>query len=227
MTGIIGALPEELAALLNAMDTSLAQTRGPFTLHVGRLAGKGVIVAQCGVGKVNASALTQTLIHQGVTQIIFTGVAGGIARDLKVGDIVVSSDCVQHDVDVSGLGYEPGQIPGEKLAWRADTRLREAAIDAARALGNVSVVSGRVLSGDQFIQDQLKAARLRETYQAACAEMEGAAVAQICHKWDVPFVIIRSISDAGDGGAATDFREFLPLAAERAATVVQRMLEKL
>lgn len=227
MIGIIGAMPEEIDVLTKSMDTRVAQQRGPFTLHVGRLENKGVLVAQCGIGKVNAAALTQMLLHQGVTQIIFTGVAGGLAPSLNVGDIVVSTDCVQHDVDASNFGYAPGQIPSEDLAWQADETLQDLALSAAQTLDDINIISGRILSGDQFIQDPQKVAWLRETFNGACAEMEGAAVAQVCHKWDVPFVIIRSISDTGDDDATVDFQTFMPLAAERAARVVKGVLQKL
>lgn len=227
MIGIIGAMPEEIGNLLDAMHTSLAQQRGPFTLHIGRLEGKGVIVAQCGIGKVNAAALTQVLIHQGISQLIFTGVAGGLARGLNVGDIVVSTDCVQHDLDVTALGYQAGEIPGEDFSWPADETLQRLALESARKLNDVSAVAGRVLSGDQFINSTQKQAFLRDSFAGACAEMEGASVAQVCAKWQIPFVIIRSISDIADNDAKVDFREFTPLAAARAGQVVRGILHAL
>lgn len=224
MIGIIGAMPEEIDSLLAAMDTQLAQQRGPFTLHIGRLEQQGVLIAQCGVGKVNAAALTQTLIHQGVTKIIFTGVAGGLAPGLQVGDIVVSTDCVQHDLDVSALGYQRGEIPGEAFNWHADEHLHAAALTAAQTIAGINVIAGRIVSGDQFVSSAAHSKQLRDTFTAACAEMEGASVAQICSKWDIPFVIIRSISDVADEAAKMDFREFTPLAAARAEQVVRGML---
>ena len=163
------------------------------------------------------AALAQIFVLEGVSQVIFTGVAGGVAPGLKVGDIVVSRDALQHDADVRALGYALGEVPGEPLSWAADETLQEVALASAQALtevtaGAVKVVSGRVLSGDQFIADKGKVTFLFETFGGACAEMEGAAVAQVCSRAGVPFVIVRSLSDSADGGAEVDFRAFTPLA---------------
>ncbi len=232
MIGIIGAMTEELTGLLEALTDKNEVRQGGFTLYRGALQGKVVLIAQCGIGKANAAALAQTLVLGGVSRVLFTGVAGAVGEGLRVGDIVVSSDAVQHDVDVRALGYERGVVPGEGLAWPADEALQRAALEAASALpevvaGEVRVVPGRVLSGDQFIADRDKVAELRETYGGACAEMEGAAVAQICSRAGVPFVIIRSLSDSADGSAETDFRSFTQLAARRAKAVVLNMLGKI
>ena len=226
LTGIIGAMPEELEELLNVLENTQKEQRGAFTLYRGTLDGQAVLLAECGVGKVNAAALTQLLVMQ-VERIIFTGVAGAVDPTLEVGDIVVSTDALQHDTDVTALGYELGQVPGEPLAWEADERLRDLALEAAQRLEEVKTLAGRVVSGDQFIADADKVAQLRETFGAACAEMEGAAVAQVCAKADVPFVIIRSISDTADHQAEVNFREFTPLAAKRAKRVVRGMLGRL
>jgi len=220
-------MAEELEQLLEALTEVRVRERGAFTLYGGTLSGKQVLVAQCGVGKVNAAALAQILVLEGVTHIIFTGVAGGLAPGLAVGDIVVSTDAVQHDVDVRALGYALGEVPGETLAWAADETLRRAALLAAEALGEVRVAAGRVLSGDQFIADRERARTLHNLFGGLCAEMEGAAVAQVCSRAGVGFVIIRSLSDSADGGAQIDFRAFTPLAARRAKAVVLGMLARL
>ncbi len=220
-------MPEEVEWLLEVLTDAEVYSRGGFTLHRGVLVGKQVLVAQCGIGKVNAAALAQVFVLEGARQLIFTGVAGGLAPGLAVGDIVVSTDAAQHDVDVRALGYALGEVPGEPLSWPADSALQRAALGAARALGEVAVVSGRVLSGDQFIADKERARALFETFGGLCAEMEGAAVAQVCSHAGVPFVIIRSLSDSADGGAEGDFRAFTPLAARRARDVVLGMLGRL
>jgi adenosylhomocysteine nucleosidase len=227
MTGIIGAMPEELEALLSDLAEARAERVGPFTLHRGRLEGKPVLIAECGVGKVNAAALTQLMLLRGVSRIIFTGVAGAVDPGLEVGDIVVSSDALQHDVDVRALGYAPGEVPGETRCWQADVTLQKLALGAARDQTEAHVVSGRVVSGDQFIADAAKVRWLREMFDASCAEMEGAAAAQVCAKWGVPFVIIRSISDTADHEAHTDFRAFTALAARRAKALVRGMLRRI
>ena len=227
MIGIIGAMPEEIEALLELLSHKEETQKGPFTLHRGILEGKNVMIAKCGISKVNAAALTQIMIVEGVHKVIFTGVAGGLEPDMKVGDIVISSDCVQHDVDVTALGYALGHIPGESFSWSADKELHDAALTAANSISQVKVYSGRVLSGDVFLESAEKVAWLRETFKGSCAEMEGASVAQICSKWQIPFVIIRSISDVGNESSKMDFREFTPLAAERAKQVVEGMLKGL
>lgn len=227
VTGIIGAMPEELAALLEPLRDATRSQEGAFTLFYGRLEGHPVIVAQCGIGKVNAAALTALLILRGATRLIFTGVAGAVDPGLKVGDLVISRDAVQHDLDVTGLGYPPAQVPGEAFSWPADAQLQSLALAAAQTVQGVSVVLGRIASGDQFITDAARVRWLREALQAACVEMEGAAMAQVCAKWGVPFVIIRSISDTADHRAGIDFRTFTPLAAERAKQVVLKILRRL
>ena len=220
-------MDEELELLLEALEERQDKRVGPFELHRGTLETQPVLLAQCGIGKVNAAALTQLLISQGVERLIFTGVAGAVEPSLKVGDIVVSTDCVQHDVDATSFNYELGRVPGETFAWGADETLRRVALEAARAIGGVKVLEGRVLSGDQFIASPEKGVWLRETFGGACTEMEGAAVAQVCAKWEVPFVIVRSMSDSADDSAEVDFPAFVALAAGHAKQVVRGMLRNL
>jgi adenosylhomocysteine nucleosidase len=225
MIGIIGAMTEELEALLTDLQHKQTTQHGPFTLHTGTLEGQQVLLAQCGIGKVNAAALTQLLIVQKVEKIIFTGVAGAVDGSLKVGDIVVSTDAMQHDSDVRALGYKLGEVPGETLSWQANETLQELAFSAAKTIEGINVMKGRVLSGDQFIASAEKVKELREVFEGSCAEMEGAAVAQVCSKWNVPFVIIRSMSDSADHSANVDFREFTKVAASHAKQVVRGMLQ--
>jgi adenosylhomocysteine nucleosidase len=224
MIGIIGAMASEIQLLLEDLQDRVDEHYGPYTLHLGRLENHPVTLAQCGVGKVNAAALTQLMMLQDIDQIIFTGVAGAIDESLVVGDIVISQDAMQSDPDVTILGYKFGEVPGEALSWAADPALVTIAQKAAHTIDGIQVKVGRVLSCDQFIASPEKAQWLRETFGGACTEMEGAAMAQICAKWQVPFVIIRSISDSANHDAKVDFREFTILAAHRAKQVVREML---
>lgn len=228
--GLIGAMPEELERL-EALATDARRVRvGPFELVHGQLEGWRVVMATCGIGKVNAAALTQALAERGVRRVIVTGVAGGVDPTLAVGDLVVSRDALQHDVDVTGLGYAPAEVPGEPRVWEADPLLRDAALavarDVARAAG-VRALLGRVASGDVFVADPGRVAQLRERFEASCAEMEGAAVAQVCARWGLPWVVVRSISDTADHAAEVDFRAFTRVAAERAVEVVLGTLRRL
>lgn len=230
LVGLIGAMPEELERLLGLAHDVTRERVGPFELVHGVLEGVRVVMATCGIGKVNAAALAQALAAAGVVRVIVTGVAGGVDPALRVGDIVVSVDAVQHDVDVTGLGYALGEVPGEPRVWEADPSLRDAASAAARDVAErdgVRVVTGRVASGDVFVADPARVALLRERFEASCAEMEGAAVAQVCARWGVPWVVVRSVSDTADHTAEVDFRAFTAVAAERAVAVVLGALRRL
>ena len=220
-------MDEELEALLADLEERQSDRLGPFTVHRGRLEGRSVALARCGVGKVNAAALTQAVLGLGVARVVFTGVAGAVRPGLRVGDLVVSRDALQHDLDATALGYRPGEVPGEAWCWQADPELARLALEAASEIEGVTAVLGRVASGDQFIADPRRVERLRDAFEADCAEMEGAAAAQVCAKWGVPFVIIRSISDTADHTAEVDFRAFTPLAAARAKRVVRGILRRL
>jgi adenosylhomocysteine nucleosidase len=197
----------------------------------GSLAGQPVVVCKSGVGKVNAAMCAQLLItYFEVDAVIMTGVAGALHPELNIGDLVVSTDCMQHDMDVTALGFAKGVIPfAAQSVFAADAQLMAAATAATQAEAErehaYRTMLGRVLSGDQFIADRAKVAELHEQLGGCCTEMEGAAVAQVCHLNQVPFVIIRSISDRADGSAHVNFAEFTPLAADRSSRLVQTILK--
>ena len=229
-------MAEEVERLRAGLQDAVTVLDAPFTVQSGTLAGVSVLLAECGVGKVNAAALTQYLVSRGARSCVFSGVAGATAEDLSVGDVVIGDTAVQHDVDVTALGYAPGTVPGSPPEWQADDELVAIAsgvarTTAARGEANGSptfrVLVGTVATGDQFISSPDKAAALRDVYDAACAEMEGAACAQVCAAWGVPFVIVRSISDNANHTATVDFRAFTRLAAERADRIVTGILEAL
>lgn len=227
MLGIIGAMQEEVELLLEGLEDAGKTEYPGVTLHRGLLDGLEVLVTVGGIGKVNAAMTSTYLLMAGATQVVFTGVAGGIHPELQVGDIVVSSDCVQHDVDVTALGYRLGEIPGEILSWPADEQLRALALEAAHEVQGVNVTGGRVVSGDTFVASPEKVAWLWQTFGAACAEMEGAAVAQVCARHGVPYVVIRSVSDTAGGDANVDYREFMPIVARHSAQVVRGMTRRM
>ena len=226
LTAVVGAMREEIERLEASLEEPTGGRQRPFRFTRGRLEGHQVLLAECGVGKVNAAALTQALLAEGADRLVFTGVAGAVDPALRVGDVVIGSEAVQHDVDVTGLGYDLGEVPGSGHLWQADPALVEAAREAAAELTNLTTVVGRVASGDTFVADAAATARISESFGALCTEMEGAAVAQVCHRWGVPFVIVRSISDSADHSAQVDFRAFTAVAAANAEQVVRGLLRR-
>ena len=189
-------------------------------------------VAKCGIGKVNAGICAQVLAdHFGCTHLVNTGVAGSLDADrLDIGDLVVSTDCVEHDFTVAPLGYAPGLVPGrERPEYVADAVLRDAALAAAAAVApEVHVLTGRVASGDQFISAEEDRRRIVDAFGALCCEMEGAAIAQAAEANGVPFVVVRAISDKpGTEGQAMDYATFERASAERCAKIVEHMVAAL
>ena len=196
----------------------------------GNLKGMPVVVVQCGVGKVNAAMCVQILADlYDVTHIINTGVAGSLNPVLDIGDILVSKDAIQHDMDVTPLGYTKGQIPGlEQLAFVADEKLCKTAVEVCKKVNpDIHVTEGRVVSGDQFISSkEIKDALIAE-FHPDCTEMEGASIAQAATLNNIPYVVIRAISDKADGSAQEDYPTFEKKAAEHCAKLVQEMMKEL
>lgn len=225
--GIIGAMESEVQLLLAAVDAARPVRVAGMNLTEGHIGGVEVIVACSGVGKVNAAMCATVLTcGLGATHVINTGVAGSLDGRIRVGDIVVSTDAVEHDMDVSALGYQPGEHPDLHLvAFDADAGLRAEAVEAARASG-AGVFEGRVCSGDQFIGSVESKARVAQTFRGLCCEMEGAAIAHVCHLAGVPFVVVRAISDQADGSSPVSYAEFEKKAAARCAGIVLAMLPK-
>ena len=224
--GLIGAMDEEIELLLEEMEQPEKVMKAGITYVKGFLNGRVTVVCKSGVGKVNAAVTTQILIdYFGVSKIVFTGVAGALDPRLEIGDIVISSSCMQHDMDVSPLGYKRGIIPYQNTSdFPADAGLVKLAEDACREIGEGQYLVGRVLSGDQFIASRETVQTLYEELGGACAEMEGSAVAQTCYMNDVPFVVIRAMSDKADGSAHVNFPEFTVQASRRSHRIVSHML---
>ena len=173
--GVIGAMEEEVASLINQMEDAESKTMAGMTFNKGKLWNQDAVVVQSGIGKVNMAICTQILVNiYGVDMLINTGVAGGLYKDINVGDIVISSDALQHDFDVTGLGYKKSVIPGmETSVFTADTELVEMAKEACEIVNpEIQCFVGRVVTGDQFISDNGTKAALVKDYDGYCAEME-------------------------------------------------------
>lgn len=223
--GIIGAMDLEVELLRASMADAAMEAVGGCEYAHGRIDGVDCVVAQCGVGMVNAAACTQALVDRfQVGCVVNTGVAGSLAPAVGVGDVVVATDAVNWMMDVQNLGYAPGQTPGlPSASLPTSDKLRAAAVAAARAEG-AAVCEGRVASGDRFVRSPAERQRIASTFGALCCEMEGAAIAQVCQANGVPCAIVRAISDTADGSDAVDYPTFEAAAARQCAAITRRLL---
>ncbi|MET0335470.1 MAG: 5'-methylthioadenosine/adenosylhomocysteine nucleosidase [Rhizobacter sp.] len=220
---IVGAMHEELRALLDAMPDEQPVRRAGREFWVGHLDGHDVVVVLSGIGKV-AAATTATLLLSEfeVTRIVFTGTAGGLAQGVQVGDVVVADALLQHDMDASPL-FPRHEVPlYGRDRFRPDVALSQALVEASQAmLVDVGALQARVhrglvVSGDRFVSERAENDALRERLPDALAvEMEGAALAQVCHDFGVPFAVVRTVSDRADDSAHVDFNRFVAEVASR------------
>ena len=228
--GIIGAMDEEIEMLKQEMNIAEVKNVANMEFYIGQLFGQEVVLVRCGIGKVNAAICTQALIGQfEVGQVINTGVAGAIHDELEVMDVVISTDVQQHDFDVTGFGYKIGEIPRmEKSIFEADKKLVGLAYDAAtELLVNNKAMKGRIVSGDIFVSSQELKNKLWDVFNGFSTEMEGAAIGHTCYVNNIPFVIIRSMSDKADGSAHVNFNEFVEKAAKLSKDIVKNMLTQM
>ena len=227
--GIIGAMEIEVAILKSKLENARVTKVGPMEFFEGTLAGCQVVIVMCGVGKVHAAMCTQVLCSNfGVTHIVNTGVAGSLNAELDICDVLVSTDAVQHDMDVHYLGYEVGRVPGlDTTAFTADEKLMKLAFEVSEEIRPGHTRLGRVATGDQFVcSDEQKAKIIADT-GASCTEMEGGSIAQVAYVNQVPFVILRAISDKADGSAELDYPTFEKMAAANCAAVTEALAKKL
>ena len=227
--GIIGAMDVEVALLKENMTNENTAKHAWSDYFEGQLAGVDAVVVQCGVGKVNASLCAQILCNvYGVTHLVNTGIAGSLCADLDIGDLVVSKDAIYHDFDISYWGRAVGEVPGMGVtAFPADEMMIDTAFAAAESVNPGHTRIGRIASGDQFVCNKDKKDKIIADTQAICTEMEGAAIAHTAYRNDVPFVILRAISDKADDSAEMDYPTFEAIAAKRCAEVTMALAQKL
>lgn len=228
MLGIIGAMMEEVAQLKEIMEQAEVVPVAGMDFYKGKISGKDVVVVRSGVSKVNAAVCTQILIDRfDVDAIVNTGIAGSLKSEINIGDIVLSTDAVQHDVDATTFGYRLGQIPQmDTFSFPADENLVRIAKECCERVNqDISVHTGRVVTGDQFISDQKKKRWIAETFEGYCTEMEGAAIAQTAYLNQIPFLIVRSISDKADDSAHMDYEEFERMAIRHSVNLVKEMIQ--
>ena len=227
MVGIIGAMALEVETLTKDLTDSRSETVCGITFHLGKLAGKDVVLAVCGVGKVFAAICAQTMImHYNPEWILNIGVAGALVPELQVGDMAIAVSAVQHDMDTSPIGDPVGLISGINLVNLPCDEVLAETIAACGVACGYRTVKGVVASGDQFIADPNKKTWIRDTFDAIACEMEGAAIVHTCYAAGVKCGVIRSISDSltGDG---MDFEAFKHLAASHSSAVVKLLVSKL
>ena len=226
MIGIIGAMNTEVETLISSLADKKETVIAGSHFFSGKLGSTDAVVVMCGIGKVAAAICAQALIDAFRPDVLInTGVAGGVADGLSQGDLVIATDAVQHDFDLSLFGYAKGYMPvwgkdkSSPSPFPADAALAEKLIAAADALG-YHAIRGRVASGDIFVADANLKHTLATEFGAAVAEMEGAAIAQTAWQNGTPCAIIRAISDLADGSATLSFEEFEVIAAERSAKLL-------
>lgn len=227
--GIIGAMDEEVDLLRSKLndrkDTSLAGSE----FYKGKIDSLEVVLLKSGIGKVNAALGTALLIEKFKPDVIInTGSAGGFHRDLNVGDVVISTEVRHHDVDVTIFGYEYGQVPRMPACFSPDQRLVSVAVKSAQKINGIQVAEGLIASGDSFMNDPERVEFIRSKLpDIYAAEMEAAAIAQVAYQFEVPFVIIRSLSDIAGKDSNISFDQFLDTAAKNSAELILLMLEEL
>jgi len=226
---IIGAMEEEVAILRDNIEDRNTVTVAGYEYSAGKMFDKDVVLVKSGIGKVNA-ALSATILWERFKPdyAINTGSAGGLNPQLNIGDVVISTEVTHHDVDVTAFGYEYGQVPGLPKAYPADEKLQEIAWKSAEKFSDIQIVKGLIASGDSFMSDPERVQRVAEKFENLQAvEMEAAAIAQVFYQFQVPFVIIRALSDIAGKESDVSFEEFLDTAAKNSADMVMEIIKNL
>ncbi|MEG0073249.1 MAG: 5'-methylthioadenosine/adenosylhomocysteine nucleosidase [Clostridia bacterium] len=227
MIGIITAMDEETEAVKNKMTNIIKSKIYDIDVFTGEISGKEVALAKCGVGKVNASRTTQLLIERNkVDYVINVGSAGATNPNLDYGDIVISDKCIQHDFDISAFGHEKGYISDLGKFFMADDKLVSKSKKILEEMldDKYKTVIGTIASGDQFQNSHSAKAQIFDEFGADCVEMEGAAIAQTCKQCEVPFLVVRSITDKSNENEHVDFYEYLEMASKRCADFIEKLV---
>ncbi|MBR2714899.1 MAG: 5'-methylthioadenosine/adenosylhomocysteine nucleosidase [Ruminococcus sp.] len=229
MIGIICALSIEVEGIAKLLENKTEKTYAKMKYVSGTINGKEVVMTECGIGKVNAAMSTQVMIDKyNPSLIINSGIAGSVSRKLKIGDIVISDDCVQHDFDGTQMGDPKGLIQyndEKRIDIPADKEIAMKLFESCKGLENTNILMGRIATGDIFVADKAMRQAIADEFSALACEMEGGAVAQVCYRNDVPFSVLRCISDDFDENQFMDFMEFRVIAAEKSISAIQNFLK--
>ena len=224
---IMGAMEEEIEPLLEYFDEVKTTEFAKNRYYEVNYKGLDIVIAYSKIGKVFASLTASTMIEKfGCDTLLFSGVAGAINPSLKVGDLIIANKLAQHDLDIVAFGHPYGYVPGGAVFINSDERLRDLAKEVASEL-KISLREGIIATGDQFVADESRKNWIGSTFEADALEMEGASVAVVCDALEVPFFILRAISDSADMDANFDFDEFLKSSAKNSADFLMKIVDKL
>lgn len=226
---VIGAMEQEVELLREEIVNPMTTVIADCEFIEGEIGDRSVILVKSGIGKVNASIATTLLLNNFKPDVVLnTGSAGGFDEQLEVGTVVISDEVRHHDVDVKVFGYEHGQVPGLPAAFQSDERLVKVAKEAVEEIGELPHATGLIASGDSFMSDLDHVEVVKGYFPKMIAgEMEAAAVAQVCHRFGTPFVVIRALSDIAGKDSSISFDEFLPMAARHSTDIVLKAISKL
>jgi len=227
IVGIMGAMPEEIEPILERLDSVKRHEVADNVYYTALYGSLDLVIAYSKIGKVFSALTAATMIeHFGVRKMLFSGVAGAINPELRIGDLIAATKLCQHDLEITAFGHPYGYVPEGKVFVEADPRLLELAAEVANRNG-IRLKRGVVATGDQFVADSKRKEWIGETFGADALEMEGASVAVVCDAWDVPFFVLRAISDAADMDAGFDFDTFLKSSAKKSADFIFAILDEL
>lgn len=224
--GIIAAMDEEVEVIKLRMKNIVTKSLFKIKFVEGTINSTNVVLVKCGVGKVNAARVTQILIsNYNLIYIINVGSAGALNSSLEIGDIVVANKLVQHDFDISTFGHKKGYVPGIGNEIKVNQKLINKIRNIKKEFNDSNLIFGTIASGDVFVQDLNMKEKIENDFSADCVEMEGAAIAQVCFMDEIPFLVIRSISDKLNGNNSIDFNIFLEKACSRYAKFIDILLK--
>ena len=231
MLGFICALDVEVEGIKNLMDNKTEQTVAKITYTKGDIFGQEVVCCECGIGKVNAAMSTQIMIDlYHPDAIINSGIAGSLSKDIRIGDIVISDDCVQHDMDATEMGEPIGQIQFNdemRIEIPSDKTIADRLEQSCACLPDTKVFRGRIASGDVFIVAHEKRQRVADLFSALACEMEGGAVGTVCYRNGVPYAVLRCISDDFNENEFVDFMHFREIAATKSIRAISEYIKSM
>ena len=222
---IMGAMPEEVEPIVAKLDNLKETVYAANTYYEGSYNGQEVVVAYSKIGKVFATLTATMLIEKfACDKLLFSGVAGAISNELNIGDLIIADGLCQHDLDITAFGHPFGYVPEGEVCIPTDVGLRNIAKDIAKSKG-LTLKEGVIATGDQFVANPERKDWIGDTFKADALEMEGASVAVVCSALEVPFFILRAISDSADMDASFNFDEFLESSAKVSADFILSMVD--